>query len=81
MNISTLANVTSPQFLDAFPTQESIEQNRRLLQTYVNTYKTHAMATHHGGTGKPSTKDSDPQENDATIHDEYQADTHDFENI
>ena len=39
------------------------------------------MATHHGGTGKPSEKDSDPQQNDVTIHNEYQADVNDFENI
>ena len=39
------------------------------------------MATHHGGTGKPSKKDSDPQETDVTIHNEYQADVNDFENM
>ena len=47
----------------------------------MSTHKTHAMATCHGGTGKPSEKDSDPQENDVAIHDEYQADINDFENI
>ena len=50
-------------------------------QTYINSYKTHTMATHHGGTGKPSEMDSDPQENNVTIHDEYQADINYFENI
>ena len=49
--------------------------------TYVNSYKTHAMATHYGGTGKPSEKDSDPQENDVAIHIEYQGDINDFENV
>ena len=39
------------------------------------------MATCHGGTGKPSEKDSDPQEHEVTIHDEYQADINDFEDI
>ena len=39
------------------------------------------MATHHGATGKPSEKDSDPQKNDVTLHNEYQADVNDFENI
>ena len=33
-------------------------------QTYINTCKTHTLATCHGGTGKPSEKDSDPQETD-----------------
>ena len=49
--------------------------------TYINSYKTHAMATHYRGIGKPSEKDSDPQENDVTIHNEYQEDINDFENI
>ena len=39
------------------------------------------MATHHGGTGKPSEKDSDRQENDVTIHNECQGDENDFEDI
>ena len=41
------------------------------------------MATCYGGTGKPSEKDSDPQENDVTIHNEYQEDIYinDFQNI
>ena len=50
-------------------------------QTYINAYKTHPVATGHGGTGKPLEKDSDPKENDVAIHDEYQADINDFENI
>ena len=50
-------------------------------QSYVNSYKTQAMATYHGGAGKPSEKDSDPQENDATIHNECQTHVNDFENI
>ena len=39
------------------------------------------MATHHGGTGTPLEKDSDPQENDVAIHNEYQADENDFQNV
>ena len=39
------------------------------------------MATHHGAIGKPLEKDSDPQETDVAIQDEYQADINDFENI
>ena len=39
------------------------------------------MATHYGGIGKPLEKDSDPQETDATIQDEYQTDINDLENI
>ena len=39
------------------------------------------MATYHRGIGKPLEKDSDPQETDVEIQDEYQADINDFENI
>ena len=49
--------------------------------TYVNYYKTPAMATQYGGIGKPLEKDSDPQETDVAIQDEYQADINDLENI
>ena len=49
--------------------------------TYINSYKTHAMATHYGGIGKLSEKDTDLQENDVAIHNEYQEDINDFENL
>ena len=39
------------------------------------------MATHHGETGKPLEKDSNSQETNVTIHNEYQADVNDFENV
>ena len=39
------------------------------------------MATHHRGIGKPLEKDSDPQEHDGTIHNEYQAKICEFENV
>ena len=39
------------------------------------------MATHYGGIGKPLEKDSDSQETDVAIQDEYQADINDLENI
>ena len=50
-------------------------------QTYVNHYKTHVMATHYGGIGKPLENDSDPQDTNVNILDEYQADINDLENI
>ena len=64
-----------------FPCKKVLNKIEDSYETYVNSYKTHAMATHHGGTGKPSKKDSDPQENDVAIHNEYQADVNDFENV
>ena len=39
------------------------------------------MATHYRGIGKPLENNSDPQETNATIQDEYQAHINDLENI
>ena len=39
------------------------------------------MATHYGGIGKPLENDSDLQDTNADIQDEYQADINDLENI
>ena len=50
-------------------------------QTYVNTYKMHTMATHHGGTGQPSEMDPNPQAQDIDIPNDYPEDMDDFENI
>ena len=61
------------------PLKKVLNKIEDSYQIYINSYETHAMATHQGGTGKPSEKDSDPQENDVTIHDEYQAGINDFE--
>ena len=36
-------------------------------QTYCNTYKTHAMATHHGGAGQPLDRDPNLPEQDTDI--------------
>ena len=49
--------------------------------TYINYHKTNTMAMHHRGIDKPLEKDSDPQENDITIHSEYQAEIYDFDNV
>ena len=50
-------------------------------QIYIYTYKTHTMATHHRGTGQPSEKDPNPQEQDVNVPNEYQEDVDDFENV
>ena len=39
------------------------------------------MATHYRGIGKPLENDSDPQDTNADIQDDYQADTNALENI
>ena len=63
------------------PLKKVLNKIEDSYQTYVNSYKTHTIATCHGGKGKPSEKDSDTQEHDVAIHNEYQADINDFENI
>ena len=63
------------------PLKKVLNKIEDSYQSYANAYETHAMATCHGGRGKPSEKDSDPQENNVAIHDEYQADINEFENI
>ena len=59
-------------------------------KTYVNTYKTHAMATHHGhamathhgGTGQSLERDPKPQEQDIDIPNDYQhEEMNDFEKL
>ena len=59
------------------PLKKVLNKIEDSYHTYANPYKTHAMATHHGGTGNPLEKDSEPQEKDVTIHHEYQADIND----
>ena len=51
-------------------------------QTYVNTYKTHAMATHHGGPGEPLDRDSAPPEHGTDAPSDYNHEDMDiFENV
>ena len=50
-------------------------------QTYINYYKTHTMATHYGGIGDTSMNNSESQDMDADIQNNYQEDIHDLENI
>ena len=68
-------------FQKCSPLKKVLNKIEGSYHTYINSYKTHTMATHYGGIGKPSEKDSDPQENDVTIHNEYQEDINDSENI
>ena len=53
-------------------------------QAYCNTYKTHAMATHHGGTGQPLDRDATANRKDTygnILHDYHLEDMDDFENV
>ena len=50
-------------------------------QAYVNTYKTHTMATCHRGTGQPLDRDTAKNAHDADIPNDYHHDDMDnFEN-
>ena len=47
-------------------------------QAYCKTYKTHTMATHHGGSGKPLDRDIDVTREDHEITDTDIENTQDF---
>ena len=50
-------------------------------QAYCNTYKTHAMATHHGGAGQPLDRDATLHGKDTDIPNDYHhEDMDNFEN-
>ena len=50
-------------------------------QAYHNTYKTHAMATHHGGAGQPLDRDTTLHGQDTDIPNDYHyEDMDNFEN-
>ena len=63
------------------PLKKVLNKLEDSYQTYINTHKTHTMATHHRGTGKCPEKDPNPQEQDIDIPNEYQEDMDDFENV
>ena len=46
-----------------FPTEKGSEQVRRLISNIHKYLQTHAMATHHGGTGQLPLEDAQTQEN------------------
>ena len=53
-------------------------------QAYCNTYRTHTIATHHGGAGQPLDRDSTPngKDTDANIlHNYHHEDMDNFENV
>ena len=51
-------------------------------QTYVNRYKTHAMATHHGGIGQPLDRDPNLPEQGTDVPSDYNhEDMDNFENV
>ena len=50
-------------------------------QAYCHTYKTHTMATHHGGAGQPLDRDTTPHGQDTDIPNNYHhEDMDNFEN-
>ena len=67
-----MLNVNSPKITDLFPHQELFHQLESSIQTYVKYYKTHAMATHYGGMGDISIRNSESQEVDSDNQENYQ---------
>ena len=50
-------------------------------QACCNTYKTHAVATCHGGTGQPLDRDDTPHGKDIEVNILHHEDTDDFESV
>ena len=50
-------------------------------QAYINTYKTHAMATHNGGAGQPLDRDPNLHEQGTGIPSDHLEDMDNFENV
>ena len=46
------------------PLKTGFNKQEGTYQAYCNTYKTHTMATHHGGAGQPLDKDIPPHDQD-----------------
>ena len=63
------------------PIKKILNKTGDSCQTYINYYKTHTMATHYRGIGNDLVNDSEPQDINTNIQDEYQTDIHDLENI
>ena len=63
------------------PLKKELNKIEDSYQTYINTCKTHTMATHHGGIGQPPEKDPNPQEQDVNVYNENQEDVDDFETV
>ena len=63
------------------PLKKVLNKIEDFYQIYINTYKTYTMATHHGRTGQPSEKDSNSQEHDVDVQNEYQEDVDDFKHV
>ena len=64
------------------PLKTVLNKPGNCYQAYINTYKTHAMATHHGCAGEPLDRDSAPHEHgtDATSNYNHE-DMDNFENV
>ena len=53
------------------PLNKVLTKLENSYQTYVNTYKTHTMATCHGGMGQPFEKVSNPPDQHIDIPSDY----------
>ena len=65
-----------------FPLKTVLNELGDSYQTYVNTYKSHSMATHHGGAVEPLDKDSSPHEHGTATPSNYNHEDMDkFKNV
>ena len=64
-----------------FPLKKVLNKIEDSYQTYINSYKTHTLATCHGGTGKPLEKVLIPRKLMLLFMMNTRQDVNDFENI
>ena len=81
VSVFITANVSSSQPLSCSPLKRVLNKLGDSYQTYINTYKTHAMATHHGGAGQPSDRDPNLTEQGTDIPSDHLGDKDNFENV
>ena len=75
------ANVSLLKLQTHYPIKKLLNKLRDSCQTYINYYKTHAIATCYGGIGDTSMNNPESHDMDSDIRDNYQEDINYLENI
>ena len=64
-----------------YPLKSVLNKIGDSYQTYYNTYKTHAMATNHGGAGQPLDRDPNLPQQDTDLTSNHLEDIDNFKNV
>ena len=75
------ANASLPSLRSCSPLKSVLNKIGDSYQMYCNTYKSHAMATHHGGSGQPLDRDPNPLGQNTDIPSNYLEDMDNFKNM